>query len=80
MKICIENKNEKITEFRIRHKGANMNFVWTCKNLSEPFSFTEVLPTNVCEIYIDDTLELKTFLNMLERVNKEICDTIGCFK
>lgn len=80
MKISIENKNEKITEFRIRHKGVNMNFVWTCKNLSEPFSFTEVLPTNVCEIYINDSLELKNFLYVLERANSEICGMIGNFE
>lgn len=80
MKISIENPDKPITEFKVRHKGANLNFSWICENPARPFSFGDISKSNCCEIYIDDVLELENIVYMLERAKKEMCGMIGRFE
>jgi len=64
MRINVENADKPIAEFKIRHKGANLNFAWICENPARPFSSEELSRPNLCEICIDDVLELENFLYM----------------
>ncbi len=80
MKISIENQGNPITEFKIRHKGKNLNFAWICENPAKPFSHEELSRPNRCDICIDDVLELENLLYMLERAKNEICGMIGRFE
>lgn len=80
MKISIENPEKLITEFKIRHRGANLNFSWICENPARPFSFEEISRPNCCEICIDDVFELENILHMLEWTKKEMCGMIGKFE
>lgn len=80
MRINVENPDKPITEFKIRHNGANLNFAWICENPTRPFSFEEISKPNRCEIFIDDVLELENILYMLERAKKEMCGMIGRFE
>ncbi len=80
MKISIENTDKPITEFKIRHKGTNLNFAWICENPARPFFFEEISKPNCCEICIDDVLELENILYMLNQAKKEMCGMIGRFE
>lgn len=77
MKISIENADNPITEFKIRHKGANLNFAWIRENPARPFPSAKLSRPNLCEICIDDVFELESVLYMLERAKKKICGMIG---